>query len=624
MRFLAAFILLGSLLLAVTASADEALRLQIAAVVEEPGELTVVVSAFDGEGNPLSELNPAHFRAALDETSLTIEAIDIDSAERITTGIVLLVDVSGSMVGEPMIQAKAAMQEFVLKLDPQDEVSLLAFDTVVTEIQDFTTDRSLLFQAIESLNPLGNTALYDAVIDGTSKAAEFRTSRQMVVLLSDGLATINQDKRDESLRAAASNGATIVAVGLGAGVDVDYLTEITEASGGLLLEADTPAALRQEYIDLAASLRNQYTLHIAVPPSVDRTVEGTLSIRLAVRVESVVAQVILEPLAGAVAPPFTLTVAGIVAGQAIETTATVVPDPVEDVTISKVEYYVGEELVFTSTDPPFGFQLQSSDFDAGTQLLRVEATDNRGRIGGTQVAFAIPLAPVPSQLDELAPTLGIIGVAALVVAAIAFLISRRKPATESFVDRVRPWEGKVADRVASIEEWPEVKQPVTPATREELGRLVVMDEAAIRSGDLSAIHEFSIGGAPITLGSASSCEVRLEDEGGAIAAEEARIWVQRGRLVYHKLATLSAMATTGVQSGWLFLEDGEEIQLGSHRLLFHAVEPVLAADEEISGEEAGTDWGDTRPPVEIEADIQALEQTWLSPPEDQFLRPQTP
>ena len=44
-----------------------------------------------------------------------------------------------------------------------------------------------------------------------------------------------------------------------------------------------------------------------------------------------------------------------------------------------------------------------------------------------------------------------------------------------------------------------------------------------------------------------------------IAMEEARLWVQKGRLVYHKLTTLSAMATAGLTSGWLLLADGEEL-----------------------------------------------------------------
>jgi hypothetical protein len=56
--------------------------------------------------------------------------------------------------------------------------------------------------------------------------------------------------------------------------------------------------------------------------------------------------------------------------------------------------------------------------------------------------------------------------------------------------------------------------------------------------------------------------------------EEARLWVQRGRLVYHKLTTLSAMATEGVTSGWLLLADGEEMHLGKYRLLYQAEVPV--------------------------------------------------
>jgi hypothetical protein len=64
--------------------------------------------------------------------------------------------------------------------------------------------------------------------------------------------------------------------------------------------------------------------------------------------------------------------------------------------------------------------------------------------------------------------------------------------------------------------------------------------------------------------------MRVGDAGGLIAAEEARVWVQRGRLVYHKLTTLSAMATEGVTAGWQFLEDGDEMRIGPYRLIFQA------------------------------------------------------
>jgi hypothetical protein len=105
------------------------------------------------------------------------------------------------------------------------------------------------------------------------------------------------------------------------------------------------------------------------------------------------------------------------------------------------------------------------------------------------------------------------------------------------------------------------------------GRIVVMDEAAIREGDLTKITEYSISNAPLTLGAGATCDIQIVDSDN-IAMEEARLWVQKGRLVYHKLTTLSAMATEGVTSGWLLLADGEELHLGKYRLLFQAEVPA--------------------------------------------------
>jgi len=114
------------------------------------------------------------------------------------------------------------------------------------------------------------------------------------------------------------------------------------------------------------------------------------------------------------------------------------------------------------------------------------------------------------------------------------------------------------------------------------GRIVVMDELAIREGDLTKITEYSIGTAPLTLGASPDCDIQVVDQ-EHIAMEEARLWVQKRRLVYHKLTTLSAMATEGVTSGWLLLADGEELLLGKYRLVFQAEVPAsteIPLDEE--------------------------------------------
>jgi predicted component of type VI protein secretion system len=111
-----------------------------------------------------------------------------------------------------------------------------------------------------------------------------------------------------------------------------------------------------------------------------------------------------------------------------------------------------------------------------------------------------------------------------------------------------------------------------------------MEEDAIRRGDLEAIREFPIGSAPLTLGTGPACDILLEDPEGRIAAEEARLWVQKGHLVYHKLTTLSAMATEGVTSGWQILDSDEEVTLGPYRILFRA--DIVASEPEAEPSQA--------------------------------------
>ena len=118
------------------------------------------------------------------------------------------------------------------------------------------------------------------------------------------------------------------------------------------------------------------------------------------------------------------------------------------------------------------------------------------------------------------------------------------------------------------------------------GRLLVMDERPESRGQTGSIREFELRGSPLSFGVGSGCNVRVEDTTGEIGVEEARIWVQKRRLVYHKLTTLSAMATEGMVSGWLFLDDGDEMRVGSYRLVFRAEDEAVAVADDAPKEAA--------------------------------------
>jgi len=581
LRLLSPVVALSLALFVSAASAADPVRVEIISVQEQAGRLAATVAVYGPDGLPVSSLPAGSVKATLDGAPLPISGVQSSPTARAPLGVVLVVDVSGSMAGDPIVQARRALSDFVGTLQPDDQVAILSFDTSVRLLQDFTPDKALATQAVSRLTPLGDTALYDAVIEATRKASQAPTERKLVVLLGDGVATVGLDKRNLSIEEAIRSGITVVAIGLGAALDRPYLNELAASTGGRFLEAPTPAALRQVYANLAAAIRTQYTVLMAVPESVDRTLPAKLSIRVVLGVEAATAEKTIQPLSGAAPPPFELQVNGLDSGSRVKAPVTlepVIPPGLEGVT---VEVWLDGESVYKSNTPPFTYELDPASVAEGNHLLTLVATDARGRRGERQVSFrAVP--PGASSAGIPKTTL-LVAVGLVVVCALGYVVvRRRKPSHDGYATRIKPWSGRLPDVAGPLlsppGEWQPRETPRAPLPADRpLGRVIVMDESTIRTGSLESIREYPIGSSPITLGNTPGCDIIIEDPEGRIAGEEARLWVQRGRLVYHKLTTLSAMATEGVTSGWQFLDSGEDIRVGPCRLAFQLdVVPELA------------------------------------------------
>jgi hypothetical protein len=313
-------------------------------------------------------------------------------------------------------------------------------------------------------------------------------------------------------------------------------------------------------------------------------VPATLSLRLTSAGQTAVVERELSPLAGARAPDFELKIAGLAPNQELTSGQVLTPSAPPGIALAIVEYMVDGKSVQAANTAPFTFNLDVAQLSPGTHFVKAVATDTRGATAQTEVAFKIPAPAKSSSLGKFLPILVLL----LLVSGIAFagyrVVARRLAQREATgpagnIVRIRPFALKVTEDVAPPEDWPERRVVTPPPVNLVLGRIVVMDEAAIREGDLTKISEYSIGSAPLTLGAGESCDIQVLDEAN-IAMEEARLWVQKGRLVYHKLTTLSAMATAGVTSGWLLLASGEELHLGKYRLLFQAEVPATVLEPE--------------------------------------------
>jgi VWFA-related protein len=575
--FLAAALALA-LSLSVSFAADPP-RVEIVSVQEQPGRISATIVVYGSDGLPLASLPAGSVKATLDGVSLPITGFQSSSTTRGPLALALVVDVSGSMAGDPIVQARRALTDFVGSLQADDQVAVFAFDSNVRLLQDFTTDKTAATQAVAKLTPQGDTALYDAVIDASSRIGESPAQRKLVVLLTDGVATVNGGRRAESLAAARNSGATFVSIGLGADIDRAYLDELAGTTGGRFLEAPTPATLKQAYAKLAAAIKTQFNVLMTVPQDVDRTRTATLQLTVNIGATSATAQRVMPPLPGAIPPPIQTDVTGLAAGMRINSPVTlnpVVPDGIGPVS---VEYFVDGESVFKSAGPDLGYQLDPAALSKGNHLLKVVVTAEGGRRGEKDVPFVVLGA---AGAGGVSPTLLMALAAALAVSGAGIVaVKRRKLSMDGISSRIKPWRGKIPDVTGPLPkapgEWlqsrPEMpRRPPQPAPERPLGRLIVMDEAAVKSGRIDSIREYEIGTSPLTLGSTDSCDIVIHDPEGRIAGEEARLWVQRGRLVYHKLTTLSAMATEGLTSGWQFLDDGEDITVGPCRISFQLEE----------------------------------------------------
>ena len=146
-------------------------------------EILLNVSVEDQSGRQITDLTKEDFQILQDGVPQEIKYF---GHENVPISVVLLVDVSGSMEGSPLIEAKVAALAFLNESRPNDAVSLVAFNDKVEVVRPFTTDMLKVRTGVHSLACRGGTALYDAL----SKAVDLMQSaphpRHVIALLSDG------------------------------------------------------------------------------------------------------------------------------------------------------------------------------------------------------------------------------------------------------------------------------------------------------------------------------------------------------------------------------------------------------------------------------------------------------
>ena len=218
---------------------------------------------------------------------IRVQAPDLDPAKKIERKpyhLSLVIDRSGSMSGEPLIEAVRCARYIVDQLDAKDLASLVVFDSNIRTLAETAAvgDRKHLYRALSQIHPGGCTNLYGGWKTGKEslmpRASEAALAR--VILLSDGNANEGETTETEAIAnfcaAAVSNGVTTSTYGLGRDFNEQLMVEMGKRGAGNHYYGDTAADLFEPFAEEFDLIANLYARHVRLSLAAPEGVKITL------------------------------------------------------------------------------------------------------------------------------------------------------------------------------------------------------------------------------------------------------------------------------------------------------------------------------------------------------------
>ena len=256
--------------------------------------LVAALGAFGaGQDKPLRD--PRVFRSAVELTSITATVRDQDGRlvtglsreafeiyedgvrqeitqftnERVPVSLVVLLDISDSMYGRRLDDARTAVSTFLTDLlDPGDEFLVVAFNHQPYFLSWWTRERNRLTAMLEPIRPTGGTAVYDAVMAAIPQFTVRGNQRAALVLISDGADTASDATLRDVRRGLFRTDAFAYAIAIDSPdrqaintrVNPVALQEITDTSGGRTEVVHGTEDMLPAISRIAEELNSQYLL----------------------------------------------------------------------------------------------------------------------------------------------------------------------------------------------------------------------------------------------------------------------------------------------------------------------------------------------------------------------------
>jgi VWFA-related protein len=242
-------------------------------------DVAVSLTARNANGVPLLALTADNLEVTEDRASEPRQVIAVlpyvNTEAQIA--VVLAVDISGSMQGQPVEDAKAAAAQFVTRLAPKDAAALIAFNQSISlaapfpqldpaREHAFSADKTQLQATIGKLQAQGPTPLYDAAYKAVLLAAQQPEGNRAVLLFTDGKDEGHTPDQpgsaiattEDAIQEANRHNIPIFTIGLGDGIDRQWLERAAMRTGGTYQQAPSSAELTRLFQNVADLLKQQY------------------------------------------------------------------------------------------------------------------------------------------------------------------------------------------------------------------------------------------------------------------------------------------------------------------------------------------------------------------------------
>jgi Ca-activated chloride channel family protein len=236
---------------------------------------TVTATVVDQDGKLVTGLPQDAFEVYEDGELQTVTQF---TNERVPVSLGILLDVSDSMFGQRIHDAREAVERFISELLGRgDEFSILAFNHQQHLLAGWTSDQRIVSQALQPLRPTGSTAIYDAVMTMLPVVDIRHRQRAALILVSDGADTASDVALRDVRSALLRSDAFVYAIAIDAidpkpiniQINPSALREITDQSGGRTLVVRGAADTTQALEEIATELNSQYLIGYTSPKGSD-------------------------------------------------------------------------------------------------------------------------------------------------------------------------------------------------------------------------------------------------------------------------------------------------------------------------------------------------------------------